>query len=49
MPDIGLVSFIINKSDELVDNELVEFINNSDIKFNYEIILRDNNGFSYGA
>lgn len=49
IPDIGLVSFIINKSDELVDNEVVDFINNSDIKFNYEIILRDNIGFSYGA
>ena len=49
IPDIGLVSFIINKSDEFVDNKVVDFINNSDIKFNYEIILRDNIGFSYGA
>ena len=49
IPDIGLVSFIISKSDESVDNEVVNFINNSDIKFNYEIILRDNVGFSYGA
>jgi hypothetical protein len=49
IPDIGLVSFIINKSYESLDNELVEFIDNSDINFNYEIILRDNVGFSYGA
>jgi len=49
IPNIGLVSFIINKSDESLDKEVVDFINNSDIKFNYEIILRDNIGFSYGA
>ena len=49
IPDIGLVSFIINKSDESIDNELVNFINDSDTNFNYEIILRENKGFSYGA
>lgn len=49
IPNIGLVSFIINKGIEELDNELIEFINESNLNFNYEIIVRPNQGFSYGA
>ncbi len=49
IPDIGLVSFIINEGNKISDDELIEFINDSDLKFNYEIIVRPNVGFSYGA
>ena len=49
LPNIGLVSFVIQDSKTQLDEELIEFINSTDIKFNYEIILRENKGMSYGA
>ena len=49
LPNIGLVSFVIQESKTSLDEELIEFINSSDIKFNYEIILRENEGLSYGG
>ena len=49
LPNIGLVSFVIQESETPMDEELIEFINSTDIKFNYEVILRENEGLSYGG
>jgi len=48
-PEIGLVSFVINESFTKHDTDLIEYIDKQKLKFPYEIILRENQGFSYGG
>ena len=48
-PKIGLVSFVINESFTKHDDDLIKYIDKQKLKFPYEVILRENEGFSYGG
>tara|TARA_R110000803_G_scaffold6231_5_gene20260 strand:- start:1001 stop:1708 length:708 start_codon:yes stop_codon:yes gene_type:complete len=48
-PTIGLVSFVINESFTKHDIDLIEYIEKQNLKFKYEVIIRENQGFSYGG
>ena len=47
--DIDLTTFVFNIHDESIVEDLLETFKKYEINFPLEIILRDNQGFSYGA
>lgn len=49
MPNIGLVSFVISKCNCPIDSSLITFIEKQNKNFNYEVIVRENKGISYGG
>lgn len=50
IPEIGLVTFVLSKSDDNIrDNIFIDFIKQLKLPVKYELIVRENRGFSYGA
>lgn len=47
--DIDLVTFVFNVDDFSVVDEIAKKILTSNIQFKYEVVIRYNTGFSYGA
>lgn len=47
--NVSKVTFVLNKSDEKIDEQFVNFLKNEKLNVEHEVIVRDNVGFSYGA
>ena len=47
--NINKIIIVVNENDELIDANLQEELNKLNSKIPYEIIIRENTGFSYAA